>query len=127
MKKAVAIVVIIVIAIVAWLAFGSSNKTNNTTGSSSSQNSQPVSTNTVSIQNFAFTPGSISIKKGTTVTWTNKDATGHTVTESDGQTGPVSQLLSNGQTYSFTFSQAGTFHYHCTIHTYMNGTVIVTQ
>lgn len=132
MKKVVAIVVVIVIGVIAWLTFGGSSKNNNTTsnsssGSSSSQSSQAVSTDAVTIQNFAFSPASITVKKGSTVTWTNNDATGHTVTESDGQTGPASQLLSNGQKYSFTFNQTGTFRYHCTIHSEMTGTVTVTQ
>jgi heme/copper-type cytochrome/quinol oxidase subunit 2 len=49
------------------------------------------------------------------------------VTENDGQTGPDSDLLSPGQSYSFTFNQAGTFHYHCKIHPEMTGTVTVTD
>lgn len=128
MKKAVAAIAIIVIAVVAWLAFsGSGNKVNNSSSGSSAQNSSPQATNQVTIQNFAFSPADIKVKKGTKVTWTNNDSTGHTVTESDGQNGPASQILGNGQTYSFTFSQVGTYHYHCTIHSEMTGSVTVTD
>lgn len=136
MKKVIAVIAVIVIAVIAWLAFGSSNKNANSPGnpanssssnSSSNQNTQPQATNSVTIQNFAFNPSDITVKKGTTVTWTNQDSTGHTVTESDGQTGPASQVLGSGQTYSFTFNQAGTFHYHCTIHSEMTGSVTVTE
>ena len=84
----------------------------------------PVATNTVSIKNMAFNPAAIKIKKGTTVTWTNQDSIPHTVVETDGSTGPNSAYLSNGQTYTFTFNETGTFHYHCSIHGF-TGTVEV--
>ena len=90
-------------------------------------NSDAQSAPSVTIQNFAFTPASISVKKGTTVTWTNKDSAGHTVTESDSQSGPTSGTLSNGQSYHFTFNTVGTFHYKCSIHPSMTGTVTVTE
>jgi plastocyanin len=81
----------------------------------------------VTIQNFAFSPSSITVKKGTTVTWTNKDSAGHTVTETDSKSGPTSGTLMNGQSYHFTFSTVGTFHYKCNIHPSMTGTVTVTE
>jgi plastocyanin len=68
------------------------------------------------------------VKKGTTVTWTNKDSAGHTVVESDGQAGgPSSGTLANGQSYQFTFNTPGTFHYKCSIHPQMTATVTVTE
>ncbi len=85
------------------------------------------STNAVTISNYAFSPASVSVKKGTTVTWTNRDSVGHTVTETDGQAGPNSGTLNNDQSYSYTFNTAGTFHYHCSIHHEMVGTVTVTD
>ena len=78
----------------------------------------------VSIQNFAFTPTNLTVKKGTTVTWTNKDSIGHTVT---GDSGISSALLSQGESYSFTFNQTGQFSYHCNPHPGMIGTVTVTE
>jgi plastocyanin len=80
----------------------------------------------VTIQNFAFTPASITVTPGTTVTWTNKDNTAHTVTADSGN-GPNSGQLQQGQTYSFTFQQAGTYAYHCTIHPEMKATVVVSS
>lgn len=80
----------------------------------------------VNIQNFSFAPSSLTIKKGTKVTWTNNDNSTHTVTVDSG-TGPSSNNLSSGDTYSYTFNDAGTFAYHCKIHTMMKGTVIVTE
>ena len=77
------------------------------------------------IQNFSFQPPKLTVKKGTTVTWTNKDSVGHTVTGDNG--GPASALISQGQSYSFTFDTVGTFAYHCQPHPMMKGTVEVTE
>ena len=91
------------------------------------ENGAPVATSTVEIKNFDFTPANITVKKGTKVTWTNRDSVEHTVTETDGKTGPGSQLLAQGESYSFTYDTAGTFAYDCMPHPYMKGTVTVTE
>jgi plastocyanin len=96
-------------------------------GQPGSNTSQPSSTNTVEISDFSFSPADITIKKGTTVTWTNKDSVTHTVTESDGQTGPNSKDLDENASYTFTYNSAGTFKYKCNIHPDMTGTVTVTE
>lgn len=93
----------------------------------SSTTTAPQSTNSVTIQNFAFSPSAITVKKGTTVTWANQDSATHTVTETDGQDGPKSDNLVTGKTYSFTYNTVGTFTYDCSIHTSMTGTVTVTE
>lgn len=85
------------------------------------------STNKVAIENFVYTPQRITIKVGTTVTWTNQDSVGHTVTADDDQEGPDSELLSQGQSYSFTYTKTGTFSYHCAPHPNMTGVVEVTE
>jgi amicyanin len=87
-------------------------------------NGSAEETNSVTIENFAFNPATITVKKGTTVTWTNKDSAAHTVTTDSGS-GPTSQLLNQGDSYTFTFNTAGTFNYHCQPHPNMKGTVIV--
>lgn len=84
----------------------------------------PTSTNKVEISNFSFKPENITITAGTTVTWTNKDGAAHTVTSDDGLFD--SGNLSKGDTFQYTFEQAGTFEYHCTLHSNMTGKVIVT-
>jgi plastocyanin len=84
----------------------------------------PTATNAVEIKNFAFNPDVITIAKGTTVTWTNEDSVQHTVTGIGNDIN--SQTLSQGQKYSFTFNEAGTFEYQCHIHPSMRGKVIVT-
>ena len=82
------------------------------------------STSNVVIQNFAFNPSELTIKQGDTVIWTNKDSVPHTVTSDSGNE-LASSTLSNGATYSHTFNSAGTFDYHCSIHTMMKGKIIV--
>jgi plastocyanin len=77
----------------------------------------------VTIQNFAFAPVSLTVAAGTKVTWTNQDSTAHTVTADNGSFG--SQHLATGTTFSETFSKAGTYAYHCSIHTSMKATIVV--
>ena len=84
----------------------------------------PVAANAVSIENFAFSPGDVTVSVGTTVTWTNNDQEAHTVTADDHSFG--SPPLSPGDKYYFTFTKPGTYHYLCTIHPFMTATVVVT-
>ncbi len=84
----------------------------------------PISTgNSVSIANFAFGPTSLTVKVGTKVSWTNNDTVTHTVTADKGafNAGP----LTPGSTFSFTFTKAGTYSYHCNIHPSMMATIVV--
>ncbi len=78
----------------------------------------------VTIQNFAFSPTPITVTAGSTVTWVNRDGVAHTVSADDGSWG--SGNLAQGATYSHTFDKPGTYTYHCAIHPYMHGTVVVT-
>jgi plastocyanin len=123
--------IIVVIVAVGGVIFAMNHKPDTATMNMNAKNnpsSSPAqSTDKVTISNFAFSPANITVKKGTTVTWTNQDSVGHTVTETDSQTGPASSTLSKGQSYSFTFNAAGTFKYDCSIHPYMTGIVTVTD
>ena len=84
----------------------------------------PVASISVNIKNFAFSPAAISVQAGTEVTWTNQDADAHTVTfDGDGSGSPAFQ---NGEIFKRSFSAAGTFKYHCSLHPYMQGEVVVT-
>lgn len=85
----------------------------------------PSGVTTLNIYNMAF-PASTTIKKGTTVTWYNQDSFAHTVTSDDGISFSSGNLAS-GATFSFTPSKAGTFDYHCNIHSNMKGKLIVTD
>ena len=77
----------------------------------------------VTIQNFTFTPSTLTIKPGTTVTWTNKDSVPHDVTSTNGPGVNATQTslytsgtLSTGQTFTFTYTKKGTYFYECKIH-----------
>ncbi len=80
--------------------------------------------NSVTIAGFAFSPQSLTVPVGTKVTWTNNDGVAHTVTSDDGKTFDSSSI-SPGSTYSFTFTKAGTYTYHCSIHPNMKATIVV--
>jgi plastocyanin len=80
------------------------------------------------IKNFAFDPVSLTVKTGTAVTWVNQDGPPHTIVSDAGS--PVAfsyDSLSTGNSYKFTFTQPGTYTYHCSIHPSMTGTIIVQQ
>ena len=77
--------------------------------------------NSVTILNFAYDPATITVSPGTTVTWTNEDPPAHTVTGTGFDSGSIGQ----GETYSYTFNETGTFPYGCTFHPNMHGTVVV--
>jgi len=89
------------------------------TGSSTSP-----TTYDIEIKNFAFSPSTLTIKKGDTVKWTNQDSTRHTAT-SDSRNELDSELLAKGDSYSHTFNSVGTFNYHCTPHPSMKAKIIV--
>lgn len=98
----------------------------------SQQSSAPTPTTTIpttvssqaaiTISNFAFTPSALTVKAGTTVTWTNQDGVSHTVTS---QGVFNSGVLANGQSFQHLFDTAGTFDYGCSIHPSMKGKIIV--
>lgn len=75
----------------------------------------------MTISDFKFSPGTITVNAGDTVRWTNAGPTGHSATGSGFDTG----ILAKGASGSETFSKAGTFSYICTPHPFMKGTVVV--
>jgi amicyanin len=79
--------------------------------------------NTVQIDNFSFTPPTLTVHPGTTVTWVNKDDVPHTVTSTDKKF--QSRALDTDERFSFTFPAAGTYDYFCSVHPHMTGKVIV--
>jgi len=79
----------------------------------------------VEISNFAFNPSTLKVKKGTTVIWTNKDGTSHTVTSDTNQFS--SDFLGTGQSFRHTFDKTGSFQYHCQPHRNMIATVEVVE
>lgn len=90
-----------------------------------SQRPAEAANGSVSIAGFAFSPASVTINPGESVTWTHNDGTTpHTVTSNTGAFDSGS--LTGGGTFQQTFSTPGTFAYHCAIHPSMQGTVVVT-
>ena len=80
----------------------------------------------VSIVDFEFAPASQTVKVGEKVTWTNEDPTAHFVKADDGAGADFSSGdMESKKTFSFTFDKAGTYKYHCNIHTSMKGTIVV--
>ena len=78
-----------------------------------------------------FVPDTLTVSKGTTVSWTNGDSTLHTVTSGSAEAGNSgtefdSSYLAAGKTFQHQFSSSGTFDYYCTLHPYMKGKVVVT-
>lgn len=124
--------VVALMAVLAVAGCGSSGG-----GTSSSASSTPASTatptsggsagasggSTVEIANFMFTPMTLTVSAGTTVTWKFDDSTPHTVAAHDNSF--MSPPMSKGQTYTHTFATAGTVKYHCSIHPFMTGVIVV--
>jgi plastocyanin len=79
---------------------------------------------TVSIDNFTFGPQTLTVKAGTTVTWTNKDDIPHGIA-SDNNAFAKSKALDTDDSYSFTFTTPGTYKYFCYVHPHMTGTIVV--
>jgi plastocyanin len=77
-----------------------------------------------SIKDFKFDPGTVTAKVGDTITWTNNDSTAHTVTLDGGACD--TQNIAAGSTGSLLFAVAGTYPFHCAIHTSMKGTITIT-
>jgi plastocyanin len=77
----------------------------------------------IKIDNFTFGPAELTVKAGTTITWTNHDDIPHTVVSSDKAF--KSKVLDTDEQFSSTFHSPGTFSYFCSIHPKMTGKVIV--
>ena len=80
-------------------------------------------THLVAVADFAFSPATLTITAGDTVTWTNEDQVAHTATSTAGAFD--SGLLDQGDSFSFTFATPGTYDYLCTPHPSMTGRIVV--
>jgi plastocyanin len=99
----------------------SCSQTQNTVTDTSSSANNGASDPTVTIQNFAFNPETITVSVGTTVTWVNEDSAPH-ILHSDLFT---SNTMNKGDSFSYTFTTAGEVSYICNIHPSMTGKVVV--
>ncbi len=92
-------------------------------GTVAAQDATKKDANEITIDNFTFTPKELTVPVGTTVTWLNHDDIPHTIVEK--KTTFRSKALDTDDSYSFTFTSAGTFDYFCGLHPHMVGQVIV--
>jgi plastocyanin len=102
-KTVIAITAVLVIAMTGTLAYGE----------------EPA----VKIDNFTFSPQTLTVPAGTTVTWKNQDDIPHTVTSTTKTF--KSQALDTDDNFSFTFTTAGVYEYFCSLHPHMTGKIVV--
>ena len=84
---------------------------------------QPAGKAEVKIDNFSFGPETLTVSVGTTVIWTNRDDIPHTVVSTEGVF--KSKVRDTDETFSYTFSKAGTYPYYCSVHPKMTGKIVV--
>ena len=136
MKKIALLTLIIasLVSLVACYPFGSDgswDKEGNSTAVTNQTSVPPVptvvtangTTAAVIMDGFAFTPTTLIVNKGTTVTWTNKYPVAHQVVADKNEF--ASGVLSTGRYFSWTFTESGNYTYHCANHAAMNGTIVV--
>jgi plastocyanin len=117
---------LVVVSMVA-VACGPANQANQQTPTSPpSASASQMTVNIVTDQSglFGFSPKTLMIPVGTIVTWKNTTLVAHTVTSDDGKSFD-SGVIAAGSTFTFTFTKAGLYAYHCSIHPYMMATIIV--
>ena len=119
---------LVVIAATALLFAGcGSGNSPSPSANSSGSSSQPASggsSSAVKINDFKFSPASDTVKQGARVTVTNQDSTAHTATADDGHSFDTG-TLARGTSQTISVSKPGSYPYHCSIHPFMHGTLVV--
>jgi plastocyanin len=103
---------------------GSNPSASANSSGSSSQAASGGSSSAVKISDFKFSPASVTVKQGTRVTVTNEDSTAHTATADDGSSFDTG-TLDHGASKTISVSKPGSYPYHCSIHSFMHGTLVV--
>ena len=140
MKKALIVIIVLIIAGVGIYYIFTINKNlgSNLRGNTDNQKISDIqataapkassktdpSDMTINIGNLSFIPSVLTIRTGTKVTWVNSDTVPHTVTSDTANLFDSGTLLF-GQSFSYTFTNTGSFGYHCNIHKIMRGIVVV--
>ena len=133
MKNRLTLAVVVIVAIVAALVFIKPSEDDNMANMSMAGNQNSSETmsepNTVTMKNIEFTVKKLTIKKGTTVTWRNDDSAQHDVIFDDSEMSKANSdgLLSKGEKHEYTFTETGTFPYHCTPHPFMKAEIEVVE
>jgi len=130
---AITSLILLLLFAVAGTGCSGTNSTSSSSAASAAASSTAASTtltaattasvNQILIQGSSFTPASLTVKAGDTVTWTNKDSMNHTVTSNSGVFD--SGNIAPGASFSYKFDKEGTFDYKCSIHTFMTANVTV--
>ena len=92
--------------------------------SSGSRNAPKLGPNEIGIDNFQFTPRTLTVKPGTSVSWVNGDDVPHLIASADGRF-QSSKLLDTGNRFTVSFPKGGTYSYFCSLHPQMQGKVVV--
>ena len=122
-RALLAVVVLVALAALVAACGGSSSANTTTPTTPAATTGGTATASAVAIQNFAFTPKTLTVAPGTTVTWTNNDSTPHNVISTvsislnSATTSTIASAnLNQGQTFSFTFTKKGVYFYECSIH-----------
>lgn len=125
LRRATTLVSGLLLSAVLTACGSSSSGGSDNAGVSPSTNSSIPAGPTVTIKDFKFSPATLNVKVGTTVTFVQEDSIPHNA-HGDGSSDFInSPTLTKGQTYTVTFNQAGTYPYICSIHPFMHGSVVV--
>jgi plastocyanin len=104
---------------------GGSDPNPSTAQSGGSQHAKPsAGSGSLTISNFKFAPASVTVSRNTRISVTNHDSTAHTATSDDGQSFDTGNIDPNASA-TVTLAKAGTYKYHCSIHPFMHGTLVV--
>lgn len=122
MRTSGLLILLLVVGLVAIAGCSSSGSSSGNTQGGGSTGGTASGTAAVVAKNFAFSPATVQITVGGSVTWTNEDSATHNV---QGDGGIASGDLAQGANYTKKFDTAGTYNYHCSIHPTMTGQVIV--
>jgi plastocyanin len=128
-KILIVIVVVLLLGGAGWFLMSKDSKTTGTTtkqvttGSKTNTGATVTTQNVVELKDFDFSPKSLTVKAGSTVTFKNTDLAGHSVTAEDKSFD--SGILNQNETASITFDKAGTYPFYCTSHPAMKMTVTV--
>jgi plastocyanin len=122
--KASSLRIILLMLISATLMSACSQATKQASQAADKASQAKPQTVAVEIRNFSFNPAEVTINNGDTVTWRNTSESVHTVTSVTGKL-LDSGDIGPGETFSHTFTEAGTFSYYCYHHVVMKGKVVV--
>jgi plastocyanin len=127
-KKYLLIPIVALVVIVAGVAMTRNSKSSMQPNTGSNSAAVAAEPNTVVIKNLDFVTKKITVKKGTAITWKNQDTARHTVTFEDPTLASASsELFAPGESFTYTFTTAGTYTYHCMPHPFMKAVVQVTE